>query len=134
MLGDLNKLFVSKSLLTTPSNVLPLHLKQTFPPIIWIFTEGYLLKSFLLYHSSNINFLHIYIHTHKSENGCLRISHGDEFSRCTAIRSSRGVIDEHHLKFSHGNKFIHLVWDTAHRMYLRMQWLMTWGWIQIFHI
>ena len=22
------------------SNVLPLHLKQTFPPIIWIFTEG----------------------------------------------------------------------------------------------
>ena len=22
-----------------PSNVLPLHLKQTFPPIIWIFTE-----------------------------------------------------------------------------------------------
>ena len=23
-----------------PSNVLPLHLKQTFPPMIWIFTEG----------------------------------------------------------------------------------------------
>ena len=23
-----------------PSNVLPLHLKQTFPTIIWIFTEG----------------------------------------------------------------------------------------------
>ena len=23
-----------------PSNVLPLHLKQTFPSIIWIFTEG----------------------------------------------------------------------------------------------
>ena len=23
-----------------PSIVLPLHLKQTFPPIIWIFTEG----------------------------------------------------------------------------------------------
>ena len=23
-----------------PGNVLPLHLKQTFPPIIWIFTEG----------------------------------------------------------------------------------------------
>ena len=22
------------------SNILPLHLKQTFPPIIWIFTEG----------------------------------------------------------------------------------------------
>ena len=39
MLGDVNKL-VFKSLLTTPSNVLPLHLKQTFPPIIWIFTEG----------------------------------------------------------------------------------------------
>ena len=40
MLGDVNKLFVFKSLLTTPSNVLPLHLKQTFPPIIWVFTEG----------------------------------------------------------------------------------------------
>ena len=23
-----------------PSNILPLHLKQTFQPIIWIFTEG----------------------------------------------------------------------------------------------
>ena len=23
-----------------PSNVLPLHLKQAFPPMIWIFTEG----------------------------------------------------------------------------------------------
>ena len=23
-----------------PSNVLPLHLKQTFPPMIWIVTEG----------------------------------------------------------------------------------------------
>ena len=40
MLVDVNKLFVFKSLLTTPSNVLPLHLKQTFPPIIWISTEG----------------------------------------------------------------------------------------------
>ena len=29
-----------KSLLTKPSNVLLLHLKPTFPPIIWIFTEG----------------------------------------------------------------------------------------------
>ena len=37
-MGDVNKLFVFKSLLTMPSNVL--HLKQTFPPIIWIFTEG----------------------------------------------------------------------------------------------
>ena len=35
-----NKLFVLKTLLITPSNVLPLHLKQTFPPIIWIFTKG----------------------------------------------------------------------------------------------
>ena len=40
LLSDVNKLFVFKSLLTMPSNVLPLHLKQTFPPIIWIFTEG----------------------------------------------------------------------------------------------
>ena len=26
--------------LTTPSNVLPLYLKQTFLPIVWIFTQG----------------------------------------------------------------------------------------------
>ena len=32
--------FENKSLLTTPSNVLPYYLKQTFPLIIWIFTEG----------------------------------------------------------------------------------------------
>ena len=40
LLGIVNKLFVFKSLLTAPSNGLPLHLKQTIPPIIWIFTEG----------------------------------------------------------------------------------------------
>ena len=32
-------------LLTTPSNVLPLHLKQTFPLIVWIFTEGEWIES-----------------------------------------------------------------------------------------
>ena len=32
--------FVFKSLLTTPSNVLHLDLKQIFLPIIWIFTEN----------------------------------------------------------------------------------------------
>ena len=40
LLGVVNKLLKIKSLLTMPSNVLPLHLKQTFLPIIWIFTEG----------------------------------------------------------------------------------------------
>ena len=40
LLGIVNKLFVFKSLLTTSSNVLPLQLKQTFLPIIWIFTES----------------------------------------------------------------------------------------------
>ena len=39
MLSDVNKLFIFKSLLTTPCNVLPLHLKQIFPPIMWIFAE-----------------------------------------------------------------------------------------------
>ena len=34
LLGDVNKLFVFKSLLITPSNVLLLHLQQTFLPII----------------------------------------------------------------------------------------------------
>ena len=55
MQGVVNKLFVFKSLLTVPSNVLPLNLKQTLLPIIWIYTEGdgiksrLPLKSFLLY-------------------------------------------------------------------------------------
>ena len=39
-MGDVNKFFVFKSLLTMPGNFLPLHLKQTFLPIIWIFAEG----------------------------------------------------------------------------------------------
>ena len=34
LLGVVNKLLKTKSLLTTASNVLPLHLKQSFPPII----------------------------------------------------------------------------------------------------
>ena len=40
MLDVFNKLLNTKSLLTMPSNVLPLRLKQTFPPKIWICTEG----------------------------------------------------------------------------------------------
>ena len=40
LLGDVKKLFVFKSLLTMPGNILPSHLKQIFPPMIWIFTEG----------------------------------------------------------------------------------------------
>ena len=41
LLGDVNKLFVLKSLLTMPSNVFPLHLKQTSPSIVRIFIEGW---------------------------------------------------------------------------------------------
>ena len=40
MLVIVKKLLKTKRLLTSPSNVLPLNLKQTFPPMIWIFTEG----------------------------------------------------------------------------------------------
>ena len=40
LLGLVNKLLKTKSLLTSPSNVLSLHLTQTFLPITWIFTEG----------------------------------------------------------------------------------------------
>ena len=44
-------IFVFKSFLTMPSNPLTLHLKQTFPPIIWMWLNlDYLLKSFLLYY------------------------------------------------------------------------------------
>jgi hypothetical protein len=34
LLGIVKKILKTKRLLTSPSNVLPLHLKQTFPPII----------------------------------------------------------------------------------------------------
>ena len=40
LLGDVNKLVKRKSLLTSPSNVLPYYLNQTFPPLVRIFTEG----------------------------------------------------------------------------------------------
>ena len=45
LLHVVNKPLNTKSLLTMPSNVLPLRLKQTFLPIIWIFTEGDAIKS-----------------------------------------------------------------------------------------
>ena len=55
LLGVVNKLLNTKSLLTSPSNVLAYYLKETFPPIIWIFMKvkvmgsapGYLLQSSL---------------------------------------------------------------------------------------
>ena len=37
----------TKKIVDSTSNVLPLHLKQTFPPTIWIFTEGDGIKSSL---------------------------------------------------------------------------------------
>ena len=40
LLGLVNKLLKTKSLLRTTSNVLPLYLEQTCSPIIWIFTKG----------------------------------------------------------------------------------------------
>ena len=57
LLGVVNKLIVFKSLLTTPSNVLPLHFKQTlqtklefsFKMKVMRSNPGYLLKSFSLY-------------------------------------------------------------------------------------
>jgi hypothetical protein len=44
-LGDVNKLLKTKILPTTTSNVLPLHLKQTFLLIIQILNEGDGIKS-----------------------------------------------------------------------------------------
>ena len=40
LLGVVNKLLRTRILLTSPINVLPHYLKQNFPPIIWIFTQG----------------------------------------------------------------------------------------------
>ena len=54
MLDNVNKFFIFKSLLATPINVLPLHLKQTFSAHnlkvkVTGLNPGYLLKYFLLY-------------------------------------------------------------------------------------
>ena len=40
LLGVVNIFFCAKSLLTTPSNIWPLHFMRIFPPIIWTFTES----------------------------------------------------------------------------------------------
>ena len=40
VVNKLLKTKVTKSLLTSPSNVLPYYLQKPFPPIIWIFTES----------------------------------------------------------------------------------------------
>ena len=65
------------------SNVLPLHLKQTFPPIIWIYTEGEGIESrltltlFLLYPSKYEYFILVcrYFVNHKNFTKlCDRIS------------------------------------------------------------
>ena len=38
--GHCQQTFENKKFVDKPSNVLPLRLKQTFPPMIWIFTQG----------------------------------------------------------------------------------------------
>ena len=38
--GWCQQTFCFQKFVDNPGNVLPLHLKQTFPPLIWIFTEG----------------------------------------------------------------------------------------------
>ena len=54
----------AKSLLTTPSNVLPVHLKPTFLPIFWIFTESDGIKSKLPFK----NFLLYFVCCHKEQD------------------------------------------------------------------
>ena len=70
-MGDVNKLFVFKSVLTTPSNILPLHLKKTFPPIISIFTEGDGIESrlpFKIFSTLQCSFSRTYILVHSKVN------------------------------------------------------------------
>ena len=61
-LEDVTKLFVSKSLVTMTSNVLPLHLKQTLLPIIWIFfeIEGYGIESRLPFKIFSTLLIHLF--------------------------------------------------------------------------
>ena len=62
LLVVVNKLLNTKSLLSMPINVLPLRLKQTFPPIFEFslklkmmgLNPGYLLNSFLLFYFSTL--------------------------------------------------------------------------------
>ena len=60
MLGDVNKLFVLKSLLTTPRNVLSLHLKKTLKVKVMGSYPSYLLKSLLPYDVTSA-YVHIFL-------------------------------------------------------------------------
>ena len=71
------KVFVFKSLLTTPSSVLPLHLKQTFLPIISIFTEAEGIESrlpFKTFSTLLTKFLSLHIINYQSRNSTAQLS------------------------------------------------------------
>ena len=63
----------TEKLLTSPSNVLPSHLKQTFLPIIWIFNEGDEFKSMQPY---NIFSTLKFIYSEKATNCWRNLYHG----------------------------------------------------------
>ena len=71
LLGHINTFFVSKNMLTMSNNILPLHLKQTFPHMIWILRKvkvmglnpSYILKPFLHYVNKGWKLLNPYLLT-----------------------------------------------------------------------
>ena len=85
MQGGVNKLFVFRNLSTATSNVLPLHLKQTFPPIFGISLKvkvigypGYLLKSFRLYLVMHYFWLQLFLRPSKILTVILKLFLGME--------------------------------------------------------
>ena len=67
-----------------PSNVILLHLKQTFPPIIWIFTEGeddgiesrlpFKIFSTLHYHKDRIFVGHMFLFRFRNKIAVVKIA------------------------------------------------------------
>ena len=100
-----------KSLLTRPSNVLPLHLKPTFTPIfesslklkVMGLNPGYLLKSFVL-SSDEIGSKPILVHSTAFELSSDEIGSKPIFVHSTAFELSSDKIGSKHI-FVHSTAF-----------------------------
>ena len=108
------------------SNVLPLHLKQTFPPIIWIYTEGEGIESrltltlFLLYPSKYEYFILVcrYFVNHKNFTKlCDRISKRNRKATFRGLKWEQIWCEKIHNRF---------VQEESSRIPRRKSYLQTW--------
>ena len=116
----------SKGCWKRTSNVLPLHLKQTFPPIIWIYTEGEGIESrltltlFLLYPSKYEYFILVcrYFVNHKNFTKlCDRISKRNHKATFRGLKWEQIWCEKIHNRF---------VQEESSRIPRRKSYLQTW--------